>query len=342
MSRCFDLARRGIGHVSPNPPVGAVLVYQDRILGEGYHQKFGGPHAEVNAISSVRDEDRHLIPESTLYVSLEPCCTVGKTGACTELIKAEGIKDVRISAFDPNNSVPHLGVAHLQSAGVQITTKILENQGKSLIRPFSTNILLKRPHIQLKWAQSKHNISGVEGQQVWFSDPTSSAWTHKLRAEADAILVGARTVTTDNPQLTTRHYPGKSPQRVVYDPNGRLSDQYDVFKDDGCQVHYYALAENEKIRGQHIRKSIISTPNALAEIIEDLFREQIGIVLVEGGPYVHKLFIKEALWDEAWVIRTQHEQTEGILAPNVNGGLIQKIEPGVDTIIGIQNTKTER
>lgn len=338
MSRCFDLARRGIGHVSPNPAVGAVLVHEGKILSEGYHHFFGGPHAEVAAISNVPDKDRHLIPQSTLYVSLEPCCLTGKTGPCTDLIIAEGIKEVRVSTTDPNPAVAGKGIERLKSHGVHVEEGILRDEGDALIRPFTTNILLKRPHILLKWAQSKHGYSGIEGQQIWLSESSSKTWSHGQRASVDAIIVGARTVETDNPSLTTRDFPGRSPQRVIYDPNSRLNEDFKVFDNDGCRVHYYSLSPNKAISSAHIRQVQIKDPeNILAFIMQDLFNHQVGIVLVEGGPFLHKQLIRQNLWDEAWVIRTQHPLEAGIASPNVYGRLINKEKAGTDTILGILN-----
>ena len=337
MSRCFDLARQGIGSVSPNPPVGAVLVYQDRILGEGFHGHYGGPHAEVNAISSVSPEDRHLIPLSTLYISLEPCRITGKTPPCTDLILREGIKDVRISTTDPNPSMARSSLQYLRSKGISIIQGILEEEGKELIRMFRTNILLARPHVILKWAQSKYNYIGTKEEQVWLTQPETGVWVHKQRSEVDAILIGARTVETDNPSLTTRHYTGKSAHRVIYDPNGRLYQQYRVFHDDGCKVFYFSTEENAILEGTHIHKFILNnSEDHVTQILAILFAHQIGILLVEGGAYVQNLFIKENMWDEAWVIRTQHELKEGILAPNVWGRLLGEIMIASDAIIGIK------
>ncbi len=336
MSRCFDLARRGLGSVSPNPPVGAVLVYQDRIIGEGFHGYYGGPHAEVNAIRSVSSEDRHLIPLSTLFVSLEPCRITGKTPPCTDLILREGIKDVRVSTTDPNPSMAGRSLQHLRSLGIKITEGILEDEGKNLIRMFATNILLHRPHVLLKWAQSKYNYIGTKEKQVWLTQPETGVWVHKERSEVDAIMIGARTVETDNPSLTTRHYTGKSAHRVIYDPNGRLHQQYDVFKEDGCTVFYFSNVANHAIDGKHIIKTIFHTnDDPIQQMLEVLYAHQIGILLVEGGTYVHNLFIQQQLWEEAWVIRTQHELNEGILAPNVWGRLMGEIRIGQDTILGI-------
>ncbi len=340
ISRCFDLAKRGIGAVSPNPPVGAVLVYEGRILAEGYHHHFGGPHAEVVAIDNVAQKDRHRIADSILYVSLEPCCIERKTPACTDLIIREGIKDVRISAIDPNPSVAGKGLERLRSKGVNVIEGILKKEGDELIRPFTTNVLLQRPHIVLKWAQSNYGYSGIAEQQIWLSEPTTKTWTHRQRAMVDAIMVGARTVVTDNPALTTRHFPGRSPQRIIFDPNGKLTEGFKVFHKDGCHVHYYSLSPNQQITGTHIRQIVLKDlENALHQIMDDLFTHQIGLVLIEGGPYLHKRFIKQNLWDEAWVIRTNHPLNHGLSAPNVYGELIKKEKAGNDTILGILNKK---
>lgn len=340
MTRCLDLARRGIGRVSPNPPVGAVLVHEGKILSEGYHRQFGGPHAEVNAIHHVAEHQRHLIPHSTLYVSLEPCCTTGKTGPCTNLIISEGIREVRISTSDPNPEVAGRGVQQLRSNGVQVVEGILKEEGEALIRPFTTNILYKRPHVLLKWAQSMYGYSGIEGEQIWLSETDSKIWSHSQRASVDAIMVGARTVETDNPSLTTRNYPGRSPQRVIYDPGSRLHKGYKVFADDGVLIHYYSLSPNEAIAGGHIRQiQLLHQEQALTQIMEDLFGQHIGILLIEGGPFLQKQFIKQNLWDEAWVIRTQHALNSGITSPNVYGELIKKEIAGKDTILGILNKK---
>ena len=295
MSRCFDLARRGIGHVSPNPPVGAVLVYEGKILAEGYHHFFGGPHAEVDAISNVREEDKHLIALSTLFVSLEPCCISGKTGPCTDLIIKNKIKKVVISVTDPNPAVAGKGVERLEHNGIEVTTGVLTKEGQALISAFTTTMRLKRPHVVLKWAQSKYGYAGKEGAQIWFSGPGSKTWSHSQRAMADAIMVGARTVETDDPSLTTRNYPGDSPQRVIYDPNGRLHENFKVFMDD-VNVHYYSNTPNKNIQSEHIRRIVLSDPeNHLSEILTDLLNHQIGILLVEGGPFLQKQFIKQDL-----------------------------------------------
>lgn len=338
MARCFDLAKRGIGHVSPNPPVGAVLVYEGRILAEGFHAFYGGPHAEVMAVNNVPPEKKYLIPKATLYVSLEPCCITGKTPPCTDLIIKEGILDVRISTRDPNPSMAGSGLERLRAKGIQITEGILEEEGKALIRSFTTNILLKRPHVILKWAQSKWGYTGTAGKQVWLSDPLTKTWSHSQRAQVDAILVGARTIETDNPSLTTRDFPGRSPHRVILDLNGKLDDGYQVFNNDGCKIFYFSHADNQLITGDHIIKHLYPAgEESLNHILQVLFSYNIGILLIEGGANTQKQFIKTNLWDEAWVIQTQHELNEGIVAPNVRGKLLSQLSVGTDRIVGISN-----
>jgi len=338
MSRCFDLARRGIGNVSPNPPVGAVLVHENRILGEGFHSYFGGPHAEVEAFRSVNPADRQLIPHSTLYVSLEPCCITGKTPPCTDLIVREGVKDVRIAAQDPNPDIAGKGVQLLRSHGIEVKSGILEEEALELIRPFKTNILHQRPYVILKWAQSAHGYIGKPDEKIWLSHPYTSIWTHKKRSMIDAVMVGARTVMLDDPLLTTRKYHGRSPHRVIYDPNGQLTNNFRVFNDDQFHVFYFSQKENEQLHGDHIIKHVLSEIEPqLNQILSALYAQQIGILLVEGGAHVHNLFINDNAWDEAWVIQTTHPLNEGVKAPNVRGKLLEKVTSTTDTILCILN-----
>jgi diaminohydroxyphosphoribosylaminopyrimidine deaminase/5-amino-6-(5-phosphoribosylamino)uracil reductase len=340
MRRCFDLARQGIGAVSPNPPVGAVLVHQERLLSEGYHTHFGGPHAEVMAIRNVPEDKKHLIRDSTLYVSLEPCCVTGKTPPCTDLILREGIRDVRISATDPNPQVSGKGLALLASKGISVKSGILVEEGNDLIRSFRTNILLKRPFVLLKWAQSKYGMLGKQGEQLWLSHPRTSIFSHRLRAEHDAILAGARTVETDDPSLTTREYPGRSPHRVIYDPESKLDERYRAFAEDGCRVFYFSKTKNNNLNSDHIHQFKLKDDTGhAAQILLHLYAQQIGNIIVEGGSHTLQLFIRENLWDEAWVIQTPHELAEGIKAPVVRGQLIGKLECSKDRIVGIKQIK---
>lgn len=341
IARCFDLARRGIGSVSPNPPVGAVLVYNQKIIGEGFHPYYGGPHAEVVTIQSVADRDRHLIAQATLYVSLEPCCIHGKTPPCTDLIIRENIKDVRVSITDPNQQIAGKGLEILRENNIAITAGILAETGRDLIRMFAKNIHLKKPYVILKWAQSQQLFIGKKNTRVMISDPYTTVWSHNLRASVDAILVGARTVLTDNPKLTTRDAPGRSPHRVVYDPNIQLTKQHHVFNEDCCKVFYFSKIENNDLQGKQIQKHLLYGEHSHVEqMLNVLFANRIGNMLVEGGSHLLGEFIRANEWDEAWVIQSRNELNEGIKAPLINGKLIDQFKSGSDVIVGIKNEST--
>lgn len=336
MRRCFDLAARGHGHVSPNPTVGAVLVYAGRILGEGWHRHFGGPHAEVEAIGSVPEDQRSLLEKSTLYISLEPCCITGKTPPCTELILRSGISRVVISTPDPNPAVAGRGLALLKAHGVDVSSGVLAPEGKALVRAFATNILRNRPHITLKWAQSRSGHYAPGHKSQWLSEPYTQVWTHRLRAEHDAILVGARTVMIDNPALTTRAYPGRSPHRIIYDPAGRLPHDRRVFAKDETQVYYATTRREISNLPDHL--NLIQLPSEgghLEALRAELFPLGIGRLLVEGGAYLQREFIHQDAWDEAWVIRTASTLREGLEAPRVHGRLAGRWVSGSDEIVGI-------
>jgi diaminohydroxyphosphoribosylaminopyrimidine deaminase/5-amino-6-(5-phosphoribosylamino)uracil reductase len=339
IKRTFDLAKQGIGHVSPNPPVGAVLVHDNRIIGEGFHQKYGGDHAEVEAIRSVNTHDRKLIQHASLYVSLEPCCITAKTPPCTDLIIREGIRDVRISTIDPNPKIAGKGIALLESKGIKVTHGILKEEGEHLIRAFAVNILYKRPYIILKWAQSKEGYIGETEKRVMLSHPYSSIWSHGQRGSVDAVIAGARTIRIDNPFLTTRHSTGKSPARVIYDPNASLDESYHVFRNDGVEIFYFSQKENTAIQKDHIRKYVlVPGQDDVQRMCEILFEEKKGIILVEGGAHLMGRFIEMNRWDEAWVIQTPHPLASGVKAPNVTGHLMERMDAHDDVIIGIKNT----
>lgn len=342
MNRCFDLARRGIGYVSPNPPVGAVIVYENKIIGEGYHTMYGGAHAEVEAFQNVAAYDRHLIPDSILYVSLEPCCIHGKTPPCTVRIIEERIRDVRVSTLDPNPKMAGKGIDVLKVAGIRVVTGVLEAEGKDLIKAFKVNILSRKPYVILKWAQSENLFIGQKNHRVLISHPYTNTWSHTLRSTVDAILVGARTITTDNPFLTTRDAPGKSPHRVLYDPNGILHQNYHVFNRDKCKIFYFSKAENLEMNNSGVICIRLTDESShVHQILDSLFPHGIGTLLVEGGTHVLSMFIKENQWNETWVIRSMHPLASGIKAPIVKGRLIDKFESATDTVIGMMNDQKD-
>ena len=221
MSRCLQLAKHGEFTTAPNPMVGAVIVHQGRIVGEGWHRLYGGPHAEVNAVRSVRPEDEHLLPESTIYVSLEPCSHWGKTPPCAELLVEKGFRRVVVGCLDPNEKVSGRGIRRLQEAGAEVVVGVLEKECRWLNRKFITFHTLHRPYITLKWAESadgfidRRRQSAADGPAVRFSTPWTQMLVHRLRANHEAILVGHRTWELDQPSLTTRFWPGKNPKRIV-------------------------------------------------------------------------------------------------------------------------------
>lgn len=226
LRRCFDLAKLGAGNVSPNPMVGAVLVHQGRIIGEGFHSHYGGPHAEVEAVRSVSPSDQSLIRESTLYVSLEPCCVHGRTPPCTNLILDMGIPRVVISNLDESPGVNGKGIRLLEEAGVEVHTHVLEDEGLPYSRIRNTFVRNRRPYIVLKYARSADGFLGRENESVWLTNGISKRLVHKWRSEVDAILVGTQTLRVDDPGLTNRLYFGKSPIRLVLDREASLPEPF--------------------------------------------------------------------------------------------------------------------
>ncbi|MEL6717446.1 MAG: bifunctional diaminohydroxyphosphoribosylaminopyrimidine deaminase/5-amino-6-(5-phosphoribosylamino)uracil reductase RibD [Bacteroidota bacterium] len=312
--RCFDLARKGRGNVSPNPMVGAVIVHNDKIIGEGYHEKYGEAHAEVNA---VRDAEgyHHLLPASTLYVSLEPCCFHGKTPACTSLIKQHKIPRVVISALDATPKVDGKGVSILEAAGVEVITGILKEEGDQLVRERTIFVTKQRPYVILKFAQSRDGYFGKENQQVWISNHFSKRLVHKWRGEVDAILVGTNTALVDNPALTNRLFYGESPKRIVIDQHHRLPENIQLF--DG-KIPTFVVSKTPRSSLQHPNIQHIQhtfDTHLLRDLLTYLHEKNIGSLLVEGGRQLLANFIDLGLWDEARVLVSPEDLGEGIPAP---------------------------
>lgn len=281
MARALQLARAGRGHVSPNPMVGAVIVSADgRIIGEGWHRRFGQGHAEVNAVASVAEADRPLLHSATIYVTLEPCSHYGKTPPCAKLLIDCGIGRVVIASGDPNPKVSGRGVAMLREAGIEVAEGLMAEESRALNRPFMTAHTLRRPFVTLKWAQSAdgfmdHDRSGGT-DAARFSTGLSSQLVHQRRACHDAIAVGAGTAIADRPRLDVRHIEGRSPRRILFDRHNLLSDS-------GFDIH-------------------ITDGKPLSDVLSRLYSEDgITSLLVEGGPSLLKSFIDSGLWDEAYV-----------------------------------------
>ncbi|WP_240935455.1 bifunctional diaminohydroxyphosphoribosylaminopyrimidine deaminase/5-amino-6-(5-phosphoribosylamino)uracil reductase RibD [Hymenobacter sp. HDW8] len=313
MRRALDLARLGLGYARPNPVVGCVVTHQGRIIGEGWHERYGGPHAEVNALAAVTDKS--LLPKSRVYVTLEPCAHFGKTPPCADLLIDSGVRDVVICNLDPNPLVAGRGIDKLRAAGVHVETGVLEAEGRWLNRRFFTFQEKKRPYVVLKWAETADGLlAGRFYQPIQISGPLARVAVHQWRAEEQAILVGTRTALHDNPNLNVREWPGQNPVRVVIDKNLSLPPSHHLL--DGKQptlVYTY----RERAASTHIE--YIKLPEAedlFPRILANLFERQIQSVLVEGGPTVLTSLLQHGLWDEARILRNPKTLGTGIAAPN--------------------------
>ena len=303
MRRCIQLARCGEAGAPPNPMVGAVVVYDGRIIGEGYHRRCGGPHAEVNAINSV--QDKHLLNRSTIYVSLEPCAHYGKTPPCSDLIIRSGIPRVVIGCTDPFAKVNGLGIKKLQDTGCEVVVGVLEEECRELNHRFFTFHQKHRPWITLKWAQSKDRMMGqTDGERIIFSNALTQTLVHRMRARHGAILVGTRTTLMDNPTLTTRYWPGPSPIRLTIDRHNILPPTLHLM--DGSIP------------------TIVYTNESLHEILDDLYNKGIQSLFVEGGAKLLQSFINEGLWDEARIETAPFSLGEGVKAPSLTEAQLQK------------------
>ncbi len=333
MLRCFDLAILGAGQTSPNPMVGAVLVHNDRIIGEGFHAHYGGPHAEVNAVASVPEALRPFIPKSTLYVSLEPCCVTGKTGPCTSLILEQRIPRVVVSCLDLSPGVAGKGIALLHAAGVDVQLGVLEEKGKRLARVRNHFVHTQKPYVVLKYAVTASGwLASANDQQTWISGTLARRFTHRLRSECDAILVGARTARIDNPRLDNRYYWGNSPLRIVLDRQLRLPGHLHIFQDGRPTLIVNAL-KNEKTAGSAVEfLQLDFGEGMLNRLLDALYRRRISSLMVEGGAQVLQSFYNEGLWQEAWIITGARDLPEGIPAPPCPGQLADAFPLGKDMV----------
>lgn len=319
MARALELAQLGMGNVAPNPMVGCVIVHQDKIIGEGYHRKYGEAHAEVNAINSVINRD--LLPESTLYVTLEPCSHYGKTPPCADLIISERIQNIVIGTIDPFAGVAGRGVKKLQNAGCKVSVGILEEECKELNRRFFTFHQKKRPYIILKWAQTEDGFIDIDrsmeqyGQPTWITNDLSRIAVHKMRSEESAILVGTNTAQKDNPSLTVRDWCGNHPLRLVIDRNLRLSPDHELFNQK-CQT----LVFSSKHAVSQSNLEYVQIPfdgNEIKHILHELYQRNILSLIVEGGGALLQSFINKSLWDESHIFIGRRLFQKGVAAPNI-------------------------
>ncbi|SFD03970.1 diaminohydroxyphosphoribosylaminopyrimidine deaminase [Chitinophaga sp. CF118] len=301
MQRCLQLARLGAGQVAPNPMVGAVLVHQGRIIGEGYHRLYGFAHAEVNCVQSVKPEDQHLIPAATMYVSLEPCAHHGKTPPCANLIVAQGIKEVVIGCVDTFSKVSGRGIEILKDAGITVRTAVLEQECRELNNRFFTFHEKKRPYIILKWAQSPAGYIGtIDGKPVRISNAFSDRLVHRWRSEEMSILVGTNTALMDNPRLNNRLWTGKDPIRLVIDRTLKIPRQNHLW--DGSIATLFFTEHASGKDGLTETVQVDFQQPLLPQLMQQLYERHIQSVLVEGGANLLQHFITTELWDEARVI----------------------------------------
>jgi diaminohydroxyphosphoribosylaminopyrimidine deaminase / 5-amino-6-(5-phosphoribosylamino)uracil reductase len=317
MQRCLELAQKGAGYVAPNPLVGAVLVYDGRIIGEGYHERFGEAHAEVNCLKSVCTENKHLVEKSTLYVSLEPCSYFGKTPPCVDLIIENKIKHVVIGCKDNFELVNGKGIERLLAASVLVECGILEKECKAINKRFFTYHKKKRPYIILKWAQTNDGfIADENSKPIQITNEYTNKLVHKWRAEEAAILVGTKTVLQDNPSLTNRKWVGKNPVRIIIDINLSLPKSAFVFNDDAHTIIINNIREG--LQGNVFYYKLKNENTVVQEILNCLFEQRLNVVIIEGGTKTLQHFINEDLWDEASVITNTALNIEhGISAPSL-------------------------
>lgn len=345
MRRALQLALCGREHAAPNPMVGAVVVCDGRIVGEGFHRQCGGPHAEVNAIASVRRPEQ--LEHSTLYVTLEPCAHYGKTPPCAKLIIEKHIPRVVVGCRDSFEKVDGKGISMLRQAGVEVTVGVLEKECLELNRQFFTFHQKKRPYVTLKWAESADGMvdflrsSLADGPATQLSDATNQTLVHRLRSRADAILVGGRTALLDNPSLTTRRWPGRSPQRVVIDTHGNLPADLRLFPARVYLTATDARPDYERLPGTAVCRIAREPSGALPlhAILSDLAQAGVQSLLVEGGPAIHQAFLEQRLWDEIRVEHSPRRLGGGVAAAhplgavvvareNIGGHVVEILRPG--------------
>ncbi len=313
IKRCIEIAKNGLGSTRPNPMVGCVIVYENTIIGESYTSAYGGNHAEINAIESVKDKLQ--LRESTLYVTLEPCSHFGKTPPCSDLILEYKIPNVVIGTIDTHAKVAGQGIAKLKAAGCNVIFGILEEECKQHHKRFFTFHNKKRPYIILKWAETADGFIAPttknEKKPIWITNQYSRQLVHKWRAEEQAILIGTNTVLEDNPSLTTRHWKGNNPIRIVIDKELKLSKTLTVFDDTAETII--------------ISEKNINFDNPIAKQICDILHSNnINSVIIEGGQQTLQTFIDEDIWDEARVFTGNKTFNKGVVSPKLNGRLISK------------------
>ena len=314
IQRCIQLAKKALGNTYPNPMVGAVIVHNGKIIGEGYHQKAGENHAEIIAINSVKDQS--LLPESTIYVSLEPCAHFGKTPPCSLKLKEIGFKKVVVGCRDSHEKVAGKGIEILKNAGIEVQSGILEKECRALNKRFFCFHEKKRPYIILKWAESKDGFLDKDFQPTQIGNSLTKQFVHQLRSEEHAILVGTNTALVDNPSLTVREVEGKNPTRILIDFELKVPSNFKILNNEAPTLVFNQI-KNEEIRNLKLIK--IEKGNCLENLMLKLYENQIQSIIIEGGSYTLQKFINAHIWDEAIIIKNENLIVEnGTKAPKIN------------------------
>ncbi len=328
MQRCLQLAKNAEGNTYPNPMVGSVIVHEGKIIGEGYHCKAGEPHAEVNALRSVKDET--LLKDSILYVNLEPCAHYGKTPPCSKLIIEKAIPKVIIGCVDDFSEVAGKGIEMMKKAGVAVEVGVLEKESRELNRRFFTYHNKKRPYVILKWAQTLDGFIDVDrestlyGQPTWITNEWARRAVHKQRSTEQAVLVGTQTALKDNPSLTVRDWVGEQPIRVVIDRKCKLPSTLNLFDRLHPTIVFNEIKTSEEKNMEYIKLDY--SKDIAQQILDVLWERQIQSVIIEGGSATIDSFIKTNLWDEAFKYVGCHFFESGVRAPEIVGSIVQKQE----------------
>ncbi len=335
MQRCIELARLGAGLVSPNPMVGAVIVCNNQIIGEGYHQFYGEVHAEVNAINKVLENyvnAEELLKKSTIYVNLEPCAHFGKTPPCSDLIIRYHIPKVVVGCSDPFEKVDGKGIEKLRHAGIEVIEDVLNDECLKFNKRFFTWVHKQRPYIILKWAQTTDGFfSTNNGSQRWITSNASKQLVHKWRSEEDAVLIGKNTALHDNPQLNVREWEGRNPIRIVVDRNLALPSYLNLFDQSQDTIVFNSI--KTELNGKIKYLEVEDLNNLLPQFIAyQLYLMDVQSLMIEGGAQILDLFIKAGLWDEARIFTSAESWNEGKPSPKISGKLDEKLAIDTDTL----------
>lgn len=336
MQRCLALAEQGMGNVSPNPMVGCVIVHEDKIIGEGFHQQIGQAHAEVNAINDVFEKYGEAAPallkNATVYVSLEPCAHFGKTPPCADLIVKHSVNKVVIGNTDPFTAVNGKGIEKLKSAAIEVSTGVLEDKCSFVNRRFFTRIIQQRPFIVLKWAETADGyFAPTNGSQQWISGEIAKQLSYKWRGEEDAILVGKNTALIDNPRLTNRSEKGKNPIRIIIDQNLEIPNAYHIYNSEAKTIIFNEI-KTDVVANIHFVQMEDMKLYLPQKIAFQLFLMDIQSVIIEGGIQILNQFIGAQLWDEARVFTSKSIWGSGMKSPEIKGNVIEKLPLGDDEL----------